>query len=71
MPWSRKWHPTPVFLPGKSHGQRSLADCSPWGHKESDMIEQSTSVLYGQTEEGTMEKKSTPRSKGNASSDPF
>ena len=35
------------------------------------MIEQSTSVLYGQTEEGTMEKKSTPRSKGNASSDPF
>ena len=31
--WKRKWHPTPVFLPGKSHGQRSLAGCSPWGHK--------------------------------------
>ena len=70
MPWRRKWQPTPVLLPGKSHGQRSLADCRPRGHKESDMIEQSTSVLYGQTEEGTMEK-STLRSKGNASSNPF
>ena len=29
--WSRKWQPTPVFLPGKSHGQRSLAGYSPWG----------------------------------------
>ena len=35
----RKWHPTPVFLPGKSHGQRSLVGYSPWGHKESDMTE--------------------------------
>ena len=32
-PWRRKWEPTPVFLPGKSHGQRSLAGCSPWGCK--------------------------------------
>ena len=32
-PWRRKWHPTPVFLPGESHGQRSLVGCSPWGHK--------------------------------------
>ena len=31
IPWRRKWHPTPVFLPGESHGQRSLASCSPWG----------------------------------------
>ena len=31
--------PTPVFLPGKSHGQRNLADCSPWGCKEMDMTE--------------------------------
>ena len=30
---------TPVFLPGKSHGQRSLAGCSPWGHKELDRTE--------------------------------
>ena len=34
--WRRKWQPTPVFLPGKSHGQRSLAGCSPWGRWESD-----------------------------------
>ena len=40
MPWNqrRQWHPTPVLLPGKSHGWRSLG-CSPWGFKESDMIE--------------------------------
>ena len=31
--WARKWQPTPVFLPGKSHGQKSLVVCSPWGHK--------------------------------------
>ena len=33
MPWRRQWHPTPVFLPGKSQGQRSLVGCSPWGCK--------------------------------------
>ena len=33
MPWRRKWLPTPVFLPEKSHGQRSLAGYSPWGCK--------------------------------------
>ena len=38
-PLERKWHPTPVFLPGKSHGQRSLAGYSPWGGKELDMTE--------------------------------
>ena len=31
IPWRRKWQPTPVFLPGECHGQRSLACCSPWG----------------------------------------
>ena len=35
IPWRRK-----LFLPGESHGQRRLADYSPWGHKESDMTEQ-------------------------------
>ena len=35
----RRWHPTPVFSPGKSHGQRSLVGCNPWGRKESDMTE--------------------------------
>ena len=33
IPWRRKWQPTPLFLPGKSHGQRSLADYSPWDRK--------------------------------------
>ena len=36
----RQWHPTPVFLPGKSHGRRSLVGCSPWGLEESDTTEQ-------------------------------
>ena len=34
IPGRRKWEPTPVFLPGKSHGQRSLVDYSPWGRKK-------------------------------------
>ena len=36
IPWREEWQPTPVFLPGESHGQRSLAGYSPWGHRESD-----------------------------------
>ena len=40
IPGRRKWQPTPVFLPGKSRGQRSLAGYSPWGLKESDLTEQ-------------------------------
>ena len=40
IPWSRKWQPTPAFLPGKFHGQRSLAGCSPYSHTELDMTEQ-------------------------------
>ena len=35
IPWRRKWQPTPVFLLGKSHGQKNLVGYSPWGHKES------------------------------------
>ena len=37
--WRRPWHPTPVLLPGKSHGRRSLVGCSPWGPEESDTTE--------------------------------
>ena len=37
--WRRQWHPTPVLLPGKSHGWRSLVGCSPWGRTESDTAE--------------------------------
>ena len=40
IPWRRKWQPTPVFLPGESQGQRSLAGYSPWGRKELDTTEQ-------------------------------
>ena len=36
IPWRRKWQSTPVLLPGKSHGQRSLVDYRPWDRKESD-----------------------------------
>ena len=38
--WTRKWQPTPVFLPGESHGWKSLVGYSPWGRKESDTTEQ-------------------------------
>ena len=45
IPWRRKWWPTPVFLPGKFHEQRSLLGYSPRGCKESDMIEHTHRVL--------------------------
>ena len=40
IPWRRAWQPTPVFLPGESHGWRNLVGYSPWSCKESDMTEQ-------------------------------
>ena len=40
IPWRREGQPTLVFLPGESHGQRSLVGYSPWGHKELDMTGQ-------------------------------
>ena len=45
VPWRRAWQPTPEFLPGESHGQRSLTGCSPWGHKESDPTELTSHAL--------------------------
>ena len=39
IPWSRKWQPTPVFLPGKFHRQKSLVGFRPWDHKELDTTE--------------------------------
>ena len=39
MPWRREWQPTPGLLPGKSHGQRSLAGYRPWGHRERNTAE--------------------------------
>ena len=49
FPRRRKRHPTPVFLPGKSHGQGSLAGCSPRGHKESDTTERRNSNRTGRS----------------------
>ena len=46
IPWRRKWQSTPEFLPGKSHGQRSLVGCSPWGHKESDRTDRACTHLF-------------------------
>ena len=43
--WRRQWQPTPVLLLGKSHGQRSLVGCSPWGREESDMTERLLSLF--------------------------
>ena len=37
--WRRQWHPTPAFLPGKSHGWRSLAVCSPWSHDTTERLQ--------------------------------
>ena len=47
IPWRRAWQPTPVFLPGESHGQRNWVGYGQWGHKESDMTEV-TSQAHGQ-----------------------
>ena len=49
IPWRRAWQPTPVFLPGESQGQRSLAGYSPWGHKEPDTTECLTLSLFTST----------------------
>ena len=46
VPWRREWQPSPVFLPGKSHGQRSLWGYIEWNHKEMDMTEQLSAHLF-------------------------
>ena len=45
IPWRREWQPTPVLLPGESHGQRNPVDNSPWAFTDSDMTEQPTLLL--------------------------
>ena len=45
FPWRRKWKPTPVFLPGKSHGQMSLVGYSPWGWKQLDTKQEKQFIL--------------------------
>ena len=44
--WRRQWQPTPVFLPGKSHGRKRLVGCSPWGRTESDTTEVTQQQQY-------------------------
>ena len=50
IPWQRAWQPTPVVLPGESHGQRSLVGYSPWGHRVghdwSDLAQHSTQLIH-------------------------
>ena len=50
IPWRRKWQPSPVFLPGKSHGQKRLAAYSPQGRKELDGTERAHALLVLPTE---------------------
>ena len=62
FPWRRKWQPTPVILPGKSHEQRSLAGYSPWGRKRAgrDLVtKQQTLHLYSQMEKQNVLSTST------------
>ena len=49
MHWRRKWQPTSVFLPGESHGRRSLVGCSPWGRTESDTTEATWQAVTSNT----------------------
>ena len=46
IPWSRKWQPTPVFLPRNFQGQRNLAGYSPWDHRESDTTERAHTHIH-------------------------
>ena len=46
MPWRRAWQPTPIFLPGESHGQRSLVGYSAWGHEQSDRTEVTAHIAH-------------------------
>ena len=45
IPWSRKWQPTPLFLLGEFHGQKTLEVYSPWGHKELDTTEHESIIF--------------------------
>ena len=53
IPWSRKWQLTPVFLPGESQGQRSVAGYSPWGRKESDTTERLSTHTFNPLQEAS------------------
>ena len=59
--WRRAWQPTPAFLPGESHGQRSLVGYSPWGHKELNRTEV---TLHALKDGGTERKSLIPKDTG-------
>ena len=67
IPWRRKWHPSLVFMAGKSPGQRRLAGYSPWGHKESDMTVQLSTHTQVLTKREVLRRNSEQRdaSKGS------
>ena len=54
IPWRKTWQPTPVFLPGEFHEQGSLVGYSPWGPKESDVIERLRTAQHRAHEDGTL-----------------
>ena len=60
----RKWQPTPVFLPGKFHGQKNLVGYSPWDHKELDTTEHTHPHTYPHTQRPTANIDSGERIKG-------
>ena len=65
IPWRRAWQPTPEFLPGESHGWRSLVSCNPWSHKESDTTEWLTHTVLEQGFLGGARGKNLPANAGN------
>ena len=69
IPWRKKWQPTPVFWPGKSHGQRSLVGYSPCSHKESDTTDQVTNKPQIPVTRSSVEVRSSlpPSQKGSFS----
>ena len=58
VPWRRKWQPTPVVLPAKSHGQRSLTGYSPWGRQEADNTEATEQARTKRERESRLEEAS-------------
>ena len=58
IPWRRKWQPTPVFLPAKSHGQRSPTGYSSWGRQEADNTEVTEQARTKGERESTLEEAS-------------
>ena len=67
-PWRRAWQPAPLFLPGESHGQRTLAGYSPWGNKESNTTEHTCTPTHTRewivTELETLNKNETQKDQG-------